>query len=358
MYLLIVQGTVIVLRPRIAPSHGDDLPDAAPPHYRLIIFRPSLDGPAAVQLDPDASAPFLRAGNRNNVVGVDTTAADVNHMRHSALLSFLSVHHRENFPFPQPHLMVQEFLDIEGVTLVIIGRVLIIGMLRQVVLVRKKRPHAPQLQDALAAVHHGKLIHRGKVLSQLLIIHPVGRAAPSGLGGAEHIYGLLPQSGVQLLQRGRLRAAQEELGVHVPHDGVRIVLVDGLQLAPRLQHQTAGYLTAPDGGHQLLKIRDLPDVGRLVDQAAHMDRQPSPINVIRLLAQQIEQLGVHHGDQEIERGVRVAHDQEQRRLSVPQRVQLQLVIGRDVPQLLNVEGRQPCAAADKDGLGRLASDVL
>ena len=186
----------------------------------------------------------------------------------------------------------------------------------------------------------------------------MGRAAPSGLGGAEHVYGLLPQSCIQLLQRSRLRTSQKELGVHVPNDGVRIVLAGGLQLAPRLQHQTAGYLTAPDGGHQLLKARDLLDVGRLVDQAAHMNRQPPPINVIRFLTQQIEQLGVHHGDQEIERGVRVAHDQEQRRLTVPQRIQLQLVIGRDVPQLLNVERRQPCAAADQDGLGRFASDVL
>ncbi len=32
---------------------------------------------------------------------------------------------------------------------------------------------------------------------------------------------------------------------------------------------------------------------------------------------------------------------------VAQRVQLQLVVGRQFPQLLNVEGRKPCAAGNQ-----------
>ena len=72
-----------------------------------------------------------------------------------------------------------------------------------------------------------------------------------------------------------------------------------------------------------------------------MDREPPAVHIVRLFAQQIEQLGVAEGDQEIEGVVRIAHDKEQRRFPVPQGVQLQLVIGRDLPQLRNVKGRKP-----------------
>ena len=41
------------------------------------------------------------------------------------------------------------------------------------------------------------------------------------------------------------------------------------------KHQAGGDLTASDGGHQLFQIRNLPDVGALVNEAAHMNRQPA-----------------------------------------------------------------------------------
>ena len=63
-----------------------------------------------------------------------------------------------------------------------------------------------------------------------------------------------------------------------------------------------------------------------------MDREPPVVLVVRLLAQQIEKLGVDHADEEIEGAVRVAHDEEQGGLAVPQGVQLQLVISGDLPQ--------------------------
>ena len=37
----------------------------------------------------------------------------------------------------------------------------------------------------------------------------------------------------------------------------------------------------------------LTDVRKLVQQAPHMDRQASPVEVVRLVAQQVEKLGVH-----------------------------------------------------------------
>ena len=126
--------------------------------------------------------------------------------------------------------------------------------------------------------------------------------------------------------------------IHVAHDGVRIVFVDGFQLATGLQYQTGRDLTAADGGYQLFQIGDLPDVGALVDQAPHMDRQFAAVLVIRLVAQQIEKLGVDHRNQKIEGAVRIAHDEEQCRFLIAQRVQLQLIVHSEVTQLLDVEG--------------------
>ena len=126
--------------------------------------------------------------------------------------------------------------------------------------------------------------------------------------------------------------------IHVAHDGVRIVLVDGLQLAAGLQYQTGRDLTAADGGYQLFQIGDLPDVGALVDQAPHMDRQLAAVLVIRLITEQIEKLGVDHRNQKIEGAVRIRHDEEQSCFLITQRVQLQFIVHGEVPQFLDVEG--------------------
>ena len=126
--------------------------------------------------------------------------------------------------------------------------------------------------------------------------------------------------------------------VHVAHDSVRIILVDGFQLASRLQNKAGRDLTAADGGYQFFQIGNLPDVGTLVDQAPHMDGQFAAVHIICLVAQQIEKLGVDHADEEVEGAVRIAHDEEQRRFLITQRVQRQLIVHGEVTQFLDVEG--------------------
>ena len=80
-----------------------------------------------------------------------------------------------------------------------------------------------------------------------------------------------------------------------------------------MQYDAGGDLTAADSGNQFLKVRDLADVCRLVDEAAHMDGQLAAEFIVRFLAQEVEKLAVDHGDQEIEGAVRIAHDEKQRR---------------------------------------------
>ena len=113
-----------------------------------------------------------------------------------------------------------------------------------------------------------------------------------------------------------------------------------------LQDEAGGDLAAADGGHELFQFGDLPDVGALVDEAAHMDGEPATVHVVGLVTQEIEKLGIDHAGEEIEGIIGVRDDDEQRRFPVAQRVQLQLVIRRDLPQLLNVKGSEARAAAN------------
>ena len=86
-----------------------------------------------------------------------------------------------------------------------------------------------------------------------------------------------------------------------------------------------------------------------------MDRQTASVHIVRFLAKKVEQLCIRHGNQKVKTVIRVAHNEEQGGFSVAQGVQLQLIIGRDLPQLCNIEGGQPCAAAHKDAFSSLAS---
>ena len=63
----------------------------------------------------------------------------------------------------QPGLEVA--FDVKGVLRVGVSGVLVVGVLGDVVLVRQKRPHPAQLQDALAAVHDGQLILAHKLFA-------------------------------------------------------------------------------------------------------------------------------------------------------------------------------------------------
>ena len=83
---------------------------------------------------------------------------------------------------------------------------------------------------------------------------------------------------------------------HNSQNGIGIVLVDCLDLALGLQDQAGGDLPVADRGNELFKVWDLPDVGELVNEAPHMDRQPSAVLVICLLAEQVEELGVDEGN--------------------------------------------------------------
>ena len=183
-------------------------------------------------------------------------------------------------------------------------------MLGQIVLVAQKWADTAQLQDALAAIQNSKLIPAHQLVAEFLVVGAIAWAIAAGIGIVVAVDGFLAECFGKIFQGGRLAAAEENLAVHVAHDGIRIILVDGFQLASGLQHKASRNLAAADGCHQFFQLRNLANVGTLVDQAAHMDRQLSAVHIICLVTEQIEKLGVDHADKEIERAVRIRHDKE------------------------------------------------
>ncbi len=186
-------------------------------------------------------------------------------------------------------------------------------------------------------------------MPHLLERSAVTGAIATGVRGVECVDGLFSQHFRQVFQGGGFGAAQKYLAVHVAYNGICVVLVDGFQLASRLQNKAGRDFTAADGGHQLFQIGNLPDIGALVDQAPHMDGQFAAVHIICFIAKQIEKLGVDHADEEIKGGIRVRHNEEQRRFLIAQRVQLQFIVHGEVTQFLDVEGSEPRAAGNEDG---------
>lgn len=84
-----------------------------------------------------------------------------------------------------------------------------------------------------------------------------------------------------------------------------------------------------------------------------MDRQMPAVFIVCQVTEQVEKLGVQDRCHEIECIVGVADDDEQRCLSLAQALQVHLIVGHEVPKLLDIEARKTCAAADKDGFCRL-----
>ena len=208
------------------------------------------------------------------------------------------------------------------------------------------------------SVHNGQFILAHKLFAELLVVERVGGFPPTVLASVVGVDGFLAQHGGQLLEGSRFLAAQEDGGIHVADDGIGVVLVDSFQLGLRLQYQTGGDLTAADGGDQFFQLGNLADVGTLVNEAAHMDREPAAIHIVSFFAKQVEKLGVAHGDQEVKGIVCIAHNEEQSRFPVSQRIQFQLIVGCNLAQLRNIKYGKTRTAGNQNRLSGFSRDNL
>ena len=68
-----------------------------------------------------------------------------------------------------------------------------------------------------------------------------------------------------------------------------------------------------------------------------MDRQPTAVFIIRSVTQQVDKLALKHGKNEVECGVRVAHNQKQHVLFIPNGVQFHFIVLHQLPHLPDVK---------------------
>ena len=79
------------------------------------------------------------------------------------------------------------------------------------------------------------------------------------------------------------------------------------------------------------------DVGELVQNQPHMDRQPTAVFIIRTVTQQVDKLALEHSENEVEGGVCVAHNQKQHGLFIPDGVQFHFIVLHQFPHLPDVK---------------------
>ena len=89
-----------------------------------------------------------------------------------------------------------------------------------------------------------------------------------------------------------------------------------------------------------------------------MDWEPAAIHIVGFFAEQIKQLGITHGDQEVKAIICITHNEEQSSFPVSQSIQFQLVISCDLAQLCNIKYGKARTAGNQSRLSGLARDKL
>ena len=72
------------------------------------------------------------------------------------------------------------FLDVKGVPLVKVGQQFVSRMRSNGLIINEIRCHASELQDTFAAVHDGDFVLRHQLLTDLLIVQPIGIVGGTG----------------------------------------------------------------------------------------------------------------------------------------------------------------------------------
>ena len=91
---------------------------------------------------------------------------------------------------------------------------------------------------------------------------------------------------------------------------------------------------------------------------AHMDWEPAAIHIVGFFAEQVKQLGITHGDQEVKAVICITHNEKQGSFPVSKSIQLQLVISCDLTQLRNIKYGKASATGNQNRLSGFARDKL
>ena len=137
---------------------------------------------------------------------------------------------------PGPPAAVNELVEGKGVFLFVgLRRVLVVGVLLQIVLLGIERGQAPELQDAPVAGHGGKFAGGHQLPAQPLVILAVTFRLPpcpairlhGDRGLAQPVFG-------NLLDGGAFSPAEKNHAVHVAEDCFSVFVINGLALGQLL----------------------------------------------------------------------------------------------------------------------------
>ena len=78
-----------------------------------------------------------------------------------------------------------------------------------------------------------------------------------------------------------------------------------------------------------------------------MDRQPATIHIVCFIAQQIEKLGLQHGNHEVKCGICIRHNEEQCSQPVTDHIQFHFIIGHDLTKLRYIKGSKSGSTANQ-----------
>ena len=182
-------------------------------------------------------------------------------------------------------MMFQVLFDMEGVSFVIIRKLLILRVLSNIIFIRKERPCSTNLQDTLTPVHDSQFILCHKLVAGFLHVVGVTAGSPTGIAGICHVNRLFSQDLRHFFESARFFASQEKCGIAVAHDDVGSVFIDRFQLRQALQYDRCGDFPAPYGGNQFFKPGDLSDIAKFVQKTADMDRKTAIILIIRQITE-------------------------------------------------------------------------
>ena len=261
---------------------------------------------------------------------------------------------------PGPPAAVNELVEGKGVFLFVgLRRVLVVGVLLQIVLLGIERGQAPELQDAPVAGHGGKFAGGHQLPAQPLVVLAVTfRLAPCPAIRLHGDRGLAQPVLGNLLNGGAFPPTEKNHAVHVAEDGFSVFVINGFALGQLLIKEGQTDLPGADHSHQLFKVRHLSRVGCLVPQHSHMMGQAASVNIVRPFTQKIEHLRKGQRHQKVVGAVGVADTEESCRAPVAHAVKLQLVVGHDLPELGNVKGGQPGAAGNQNAFCGFASNKM
>ena len=223
-----------------------------------------------------------------------------------------------------------------------------------------QRVCARDQEDRVLAAHLADLGGIDELAPLDLHVLRAGGGLPVRLAERGLMDGLVADHLGDLLVGGVRLAAQEERRVAAVDDRLGILVIARIELCHGLQDDRDRDVARAGDRDGLLDVRQLADVGELVEDEVHHPRQLAVVLDVRAAAQDVDRLPHHDRMQEREGLVGIGQDGEDDHLGVlvAEPVELHLIVPEKLAHIADLAACQAHVAGDEDRLQRLARSRL